>query len=273
MKSVTNHRPASPRSRPLLFMTKSQQPSAKANASTGPRSAAGKARSSMNALKTGIYSKSLIILGEVPADLTTLIEEYFQRFNPTLPEQRDLVDILVRSTWTLRRLAVAEAQIYTHGEDRPLELDEDAPIGHIFGLFDRTLSRLQRMINSTQRNFRDALRDLERIHALPLDTDPLPPTGISTDSPNPKPGPTLVPDPQPTSQPVETKPVRQSKEFVSSTRNPPRPAPPKTASKAPREPLPFHQPGSHCHPDAVDREKYKRCPTCFPEDCHPDARE
>ena len=42
------------------------------NDSTGPRSAEGKARSSMNALKSGIYSKSLTIPGEDPARLDTL---------------------------------------------------------------------------------------------------------------------------------------------------------------------------------------------------------
>src|SRR5580693_3358930 len=116
-------------------MTKSQQ------SSTGPRSAEGKARSSMNALKSGIYSKSLTIPGENRADLDTLRDEYFQRYQPALPEQRDLVDILVRSTWTLRRLAVAEAQVWSYEMDRAFELDENSPIGHAFCRSDRTLTR------------------------------------------------------------------------------------------------------------------------------------
>lgn len=191
------------------------------SASTGPRSAAGKARSSMNALKSGIYSKSLTIPGEDPKQLTTLTEEYFQRFCPTLPEERDLVDILVRSTWTLRRLAVAEAQIYTHEMDSAMHLDEDSPIGHAFWLSDRTLSRLQRMVNSTQRNFRDALRELQRLQDTDLDARPAP----APESANPNPGPIPVPDPQPSPQPIETKPVRQSQEFVSSSSVGPIPGP------------------------------------------------
>src|ERR1022692_4087431 len=142
------------------------------NGSTGPRSAEGKARSSMNALKSGIYSKSLIIPGEDPAHLETLLDEYFERYRPAVPEQRDLIDILVRSTWTLRRLGVAEAQVMVHQMDQPYELDRDSPIGHAFSLTDRTLSRLQRMVNSTQRNFRDALRDLQRLQALAVDLSP-----------------------------------------------------------------------------------------------------
>src|SRR5580700_1374931 len=130
------------------------------NASTGPRSVEGKARSSRNALKSGIYSKSEIIPGEDPARLTTLTEEYFQRFHPAVPEQRDLVDILVRSTWTLRRLATAEAQVWTYQMERTYKLNPNAPIGHAFHDCDRTLTRLHRIVNSTQRNIRDALREI-----------------------------------------------------------------------------------------------------------------
>jgi len=126
----------------------------KSNASTGPRSAEGKARSSMNALKSGIYSKSLTIPGENPADLDTLRDEYFQRYRPALPEQRDQVDIIVRSTWTLRRLAVAEAQVWTYSMDARFELSATSPLGHALTFCDKTLTRLHRIVNSTQRNGR-----------------------------------------------------------------------------------------------------------------------
>src|SRR5512140_2148917 len=149
------------------------------NRSTGPRSAEGKARSSMNALKSGIYAKSLIIPGEDPAHLETLLQEYLQRFRPTVPEQRDQVDILVRSTWSLRRLAAAEAQVWTYTMGRPMTLNRDAPLGQAFSGCDATLSRLQRLVNSTQRNYRDALHELERLQALPLDPDPPPAIDIS----------------------------------------------------------------------------------------------
>jgi hypothetical protein len=218
-------------------MKKSPQPGADRAAATGPRSAEGKARSSMNALKSGIYSKSLTIPGEDPAHLTTLTEEYFQRYLPAFPEQRDLVDILVRSTWTLRRLATAEAQVWTYQMDARCALNAEAPMGHAFNFGDRSLSRLQRMVNSTQRNFRDALRELQRLQA-----------------------------PEPAPQPTETKPVNSSKEFVSSTSVPPPP-------EAPREALPFHLPGRHCNVSPIYNDLFKRCPSCFPEDGHPDAQD
>ena len=110
------------------------------SASTGPRSAAGKARSSMNALKSGIYSKSETIPGEDPAALDALLEEYLRRYRPTLPEERDQVDILVRCTWTLRRLAAAEAQIWIYEMDRHDHLSPGAPLGHALHYCDGTLT-------------------------------------------------------------------------------------------------------------------------------------
>ena len=236
-------------------MTTSPQPGADRahpNGSTGPRSAAGKARSSMNALKTGIYSKSLTIPGEDPAHLDTLLQEYVQRYRPALPEQRDQVDILVRSTWTLRRLTAAEAQVWTFQMQSMYKPNAAAPLGQAFDHCDRTLGRLQRLINSTQRNYRDALHELERLQALKLDLQPPPSPEISPESP--------APDPQPSPQPVETEPVSHSSQFVPSSYTPPTPA----AQKSSKKPLPFHLPGSNCHFDPIEPANYQQCPFCFP---------
>ena len=250
------------------------------NASTGPRSAEGKARSSLNALKSGIYSKSLVIPGENPADLDALRDEYFQRYQPALPEQRDQVDIVVRSTWTLRRLAVAEAQVWAHQMENTYKLSPDAPIGHAFAFCDKTLTRLQRIVNSTQRNGRDALRELERLQSLDLAPDPPPAPAIQLVPPPPK-APT--PSPQPPTpvpqDPTENKPASQPDQFVSSTSVPPPPAAlrpfPKVGHNAPKAApkaaeLPFHLPGIDCGFAPVDPQttlKFKRCPFCFPDEC------
>ncbi|MBZ5620099.1 MAG: hypothetical protein LAQ69_15445 [Acidobacteriia bacterium] len=240
------------------------------NRSTGPRSAAGKARSRMNALKTGIYANSLIIPGEDPAHLATLTEEYFQRYQPGLPEQRDQVDILVRSTWTLRRLAAAEAQVWIYEMERAYELSPNAPLGQAFHNCDRTLTRLQRTVNSTQRNYRDAVHELERLQALPLDPDPPPSSEVSRESHTPEPKPVLAPTqaPQPTPQPAENKSVSHATQFVPSASTPPPSAP----QKASQKPLPFHIPGSGCPFDPIEPLEWKRCPVCFPHDCYADAQ-
>ncbi len=202
----------------------------------------------MNALKTGLYAKSLIIPGEDPAQLDALTEEYFRRYRPVAPAERDQVDVLVRSVWTLRRLGVAEAQVWSHEIDTASELNPNAPLGQAFLHCDRALSRLQRSVNSTQRNYRDALRELERLQSLDLDPPPPDP---------PAPPPQEPPaDPPVDPQPAETEPLTPPTQFVPSSSVPP-------ASKVR---IPFHKRGSRClfTPREEFKSKYKQCPVCFP---------
>ena len=56
----------------------------------------------MNALKTGIHPKSLVLPSEKVADLELLIDEYYQRHQPTSPEARALDDDLIYCEWLQR---------------------------------------------------------------------------------------------------------------------------------------------------------------------------
>src|SRR5215472_18117559 len=77
--------------------------------STGPRTEAGKAASSANALKSGIYSNREVLPDEDPAELEALKQEYHHHFNPATPDERDLVDDLVSYSWLKRRFRRMEA--------------------------------------------------------------------------------------------------------------------------------------------------------------------
>jgi hypothetical protein len=131
--------------------------------STGPRSAEGKARSSSNALKSGVYAEAEIIAGEDPAALEALTAEYVQRFHPTTPEERHFVDTVVRDDWRLRRLARAESQLWEYTMRHTPFFDKEHPLGHVVTVADETFARLQRRINDVQRSYRAALRELERL--------------------------------------------------------------------------------------------------------------
>src|ERR1035437_673823 len=126
---------------------------------TGPRTLEGKARSSMNALKSGIYAKSLIIRGEDPAQLEALTEEYYQHHQPDAPEKRCQLDLMVTGEWMLRRLTKVGAEFWEYQMARVYKLDPTAPLGHAFHEGTVTFVRLQRMLNSTQRNYLSALRE------------------------------------------------------------------------------------------------------------------
>jgi hypothetical protein len=141
-----------------------------ATRSTGPRTAAGKAASSRNALQTGIFARSHVIFDEHHEDLDDLAYEYFQRFQPVTPEERSLVDTLVHAEWSLRRLRRIEPDLWEkvyHALDRH-GITEAEMARHplsIYEEFSKDLDRLQTRLNSFDRIYHralNALADLQR---------------------------------------------------------------------------------------------------------------
>ena len=129
-----------------------------AQKSTGPRSVEGKARASMNALKTGIDAQSQTIPGEPISQLEALTDDYYQRFCPTTPEQRMLVDTLIDCEWLLRRFRRVEGQMW----ENPIF---EITFAKAFRDDSDHFARLQRRIDATQRNYRNALHELQRLQA------------------------------------------------------------------------------------------------------------
>src|SRR5260370_8785851 len=82
-----------------------------AQKSTGPKTPEGKARSSLNALKSGIDAWSHIIPGEDPAELEALTAAFHQHYQPSDPIQLSLVDTLVSTEWIQRPLPPIQAQL------------------------------------------------------------------------------------------------------------------------------------------------------------------
>ena len=79
-----------------------------AGRSTGPRTEAGKARSSMNALKHGLTAQTSLLPGEDPDELREFGESLEAELRPMGPLQRMLVQRVVAIAWKLRRSAAAE---------------------------------------------------------------------------------------------------------------------------------------------------------------------
>ncbi len=151
--------------------------------STGPRSATGKAIASQNAFKTSIYSEAEVVRGENPADLDALATAYHQRFQPQAPEESCLVDILVHSEWILRRLRRAEAELCElntlQSEDNfdPGELELARAVDCDDSI---VLLRLQRRVDSTQRNYLRALKEIKQLQAeRPIGFVPSPELGAA----------------------------------------------------------------------------------------------
>ena len=164
-----------------------------AQKSTGPTSATGKAVSSMNALKTGIHAKSLLLPSEKLADLEQLIDEWYQRHNPTTPEARSLVDDLIYGEWLKRRLRTAETQIWAYDHQENYRPDPRYPLGQTAAGRGKAFAQLQWRMECTRRASRQALQDLQQLQA---ETKPEPVAEPPVES---APKPSVTPTPEITS--------------------------------------------------------------------------
>jgi hypothetical protein len=75
-----------------------------AKKSTGPRTPTGKARSSQNAIKTGLYSATALLPDEDSEEYRAHAESYALSLRPQDPVQADLVKSLSDNVWCLRRV-------------------------------------------------------------------------------------------------------------------------------------------------------------------------
>src|ERR1035438_4317767 len=173
-----------------------------AQKSTGPKTAAGKAASSLNRLTTGIHAKSLVLPSEKLADLDHLTEEYYHHHNPTTPEARLLVDELIHCEWTLRRLRIAETELWKFSHQETLRPCEDLPLGQSCTRNPKHFSQLQWRVDSTRRAFHRALQALRQIESeLPPPPPPPPSVTPSPQTASPQIGFVLEPTaPEPSAQ-------------------------------------------------------------------------
>ena len=180
--------------------------------STGPRTPEGKRVSSMNALKSGLDAKSQIVPGESPEEFAELQAEYIAQFAPTTPEQRFLVDTLIRSEWLLRRYHRVEAQLWIY-QSRLCDPKTGVELGEAYSKAAATFQRLHRQVATVEKAHKEALAQLKdlQIPPEPLETNeqteqlasfltsPTPASEASHNSPAP--GPCL---PAPTCSAPET---------------------------------------------------------------------
>jgi hypothetical protein len=212
--------------------TDKQRAASRANSqkSTGPRSAAGKAASRFNALKHGIYAVHQIMFDEKPEDLAELAAEYHELYSPADAKQRFLVDTLVANEWRLRRMRRVEAELWQSASDLFIVKNLDTTVtctsGDAFATDSATFERLQRLVNSCERVYHRALKELaQRNHGLPVS-----PTETQPEPAAPQAQPAA--EPAPPSQPEQSKPTSTSSaSFRYNSQTPP--AAPKPAPATP----------------------------------------
>jgi hypothetical protein len=136
---------------------------ANAQKSSGPKTEQGKATSSQNSFKHGLYSKAVIIPGEDPANFEALRADLAAEHRPVGLTEEMLVDEVAQHYWRMKRFRALEAQMYRSKgphEDGGSALDTANLVRCIdLGLF----TSMQRALNSAERSFYKALNTLREL--------------------------------------------------------------------------------------------------------------
>lgn len=86
-----------------------------AQLSTGPTSETGKAKSSLNAVKTGLTGRTVLLPGDDAAAYQAHIDRIFAQWEPCDDNERSLTQTLSDTEWRLLRIPTLEAGIYALG--------------------------------------------------------------------------------------------------------------------------------------------------------------
>jgi hypothetical protein len=147
-----------------------------AQLSTGPASPDGKAKSSLNAVKTGLTGRTVLLPGDDAAVYEAHVAGFFARHQPLGDEERNLVQSLADTEWRLLRIPALEYGIYAVGRlEFAAEFPQEEPEvrkhlieAKIFLAFQRQLNNLS-IQESRLRRQREkdtaALRELQEKRA------------------------------------------------------------------------------------------------------------
>jgi len=126
--------------------TEAQIEANRANAqhSTGPRTEEGKAKSSRNALRYGVYSMARLIPGEDPEELEALTQGILNDLDPLNTQETELANQLIDLQWRLRRVTTREAVI----------LSAESPDYKVLNHISLHGARMKRQFSAGMKDFR-----------------------------------------------------------------------------------------------------------------------
>ncbi|MGI8961989.1 MAG: hypothetical protein ACR2IV_19965 [Bryobacteraceae bacterium] len=88
---------------------------ANAQLSSGPKTSEGKAKSCLNAVKTGLTGRTVLLRAEDAARYEQHVCEFFAELQPVGPRETELVRSLADTSWRLARIPALEMTIFAHG--------------------------------------------------------------------------------------------------------------------------------------------------------------
>lgn len=143
-----------------------------AQRSTGPKTAGGKARSSQNSLRHGLFARETLLKGEPQEVFDKFRTAMLADLHPQGMREEVLVDRIIGLEWRLRRLWVVERENFEELQQSP-DLTGDpqqAGVGHAFrrgssSWQDNPLGKLSRYETSLSNALRRSYETLDRLQS------------------------------------------------------------------------------------------------------------
>jgi hypothetical protein len=121
-----------------------EAPKMSANLSTGPRTDAGKAVSSMNSLKHGLTAKTVVLPGENKAEFDRLYDQLMEEHAPAGALETELVAEIAACLWRLQRARRYESKVL---ETSSFEVFVSNKLGKGFETLLRYMGAIERQLN------------------------------------------------------------------------------------------------------------------------------
>jgi hypothetical protein len=138
--------------------------------STGPKTEAGKQKSSLNALRHGLTGQTVVMPTEDLIAYQRHVKSFTDEYKPEGATEENLVQALADASWRLNRVAALETNLLTLGMAKEIEtLTADQPVEEAFataGALERQSKALANLSIHSQRLSRQYERTIVQLRQL-----------------------------------------------------------------------------------------------------------
>jgi hypothetical protein len=140
----------------------------RAQKSTGPRTPEGKARSRTNALKHGLFAKTVLLEMENERLFDELTRQFYEDFEPANVHERMLIEQMILAQWRLLRLG--RSRIPSNADwatDLNLSIGQEKIYASIYRSYAKASSQLER--SRAARGAKTPVVEREDVEPIPVD--------------------------------------------------------------------------------------------------------
>lgn len=173
IRRAANPQTSSPDLSTAHSLSEAQLAANRANAqlSTGPRTEAGKRLSSVNAVKTGLTGRTVLLPSDDAALYQQLVHRFVQDYTPEGARESELVQSLADTQWRLNRIPGLEMALFARGRvkfaEQFTEYDDQTASALIDAetlvVYQRELRNLHLQENRLRRQYEKDLAELKQL--------------------------------------------------------------------------------------------------------------